>query len=791
MAVAAEVIDPGLLVVLLALGVVLGLVLGAVLSSRTLRMRLRALMRGPFRVSDFEYLSTPLPAEGTLRRGGRDIEDLLDALAAGDCVLFAGAGVAASAGRPTWPELLTHMIMSLSRSAEERSGSWLATLAQQVAAGETQLVAELLRSRYDSAQLAAAAAEAVTLFGTRRPSRLLPTLSALPFAGVVTDDWTDLLTDEFRDRKPAVMTPSRSANAADALRDRQFFVLHAYGLVGNDILLSFDDYRQAIGVNRDFELFVGALFATRTMLFVGTSLEGIEQFCIGSNIRRTPRGRHYALVPEQPNLELQRERLRERFGVELIPYPSDEDRHDAAVEFVRDLAASKRVRAARGRRSISAPDRLEQISLLNIGPFDQLDLVLTEPWTILLGDNSVGKTTILRAVALALSGDSPATSVAPFRLLRSGAAHGRIELKFGRATYATTLRRERDLVRAEAEQVTPVQSGAWLVVGLPVMRGASMGNPTGGGASGSRDPSTSDLLPLLRDDVDVRIDDLKGWIAHQWFAAHEGGDRRAVNNHRRILDTFFSLVEQLTPPLRLSFKGIEAQTGRVLLNSDDGLISFDELSQGLSAMLGGIGVLLQRLYEVYPDDEAPEKRDALLLVDEIDVHLHPEWQSKLLPLLRETFPGLQLMATTHSPLVVANARPGELQHLRREDGRIVAERLDEEFTGWRADQILTGPAFELDTTVGKETAADLTEYRQLQSTRFLTPDQRATMERLRTRLADVVPSAAESPSQREASRLLEEWLDSRLGDAPAAEKRRLIEEAQADLARLKEGPKQE
>lgn len=771
--------------------VVAGALLGVLLSlvvQPVVRRRIRDLVY-EFRRRRRARITSAISFDGYIGKGA-DLTELLEDLAEERCVLFAGAGVAVSAGGPTWPEVLAGMLRILRSASTEETSGWFDVLDRQIEAGETQLVAELLRGRFGPSELKVAAADAIYARGTARTSPLLSSLSKLPFAGVVTDDWSTLIADAFAGRHPVTLTPDEQGVASDALRDRRFFVLHAYGRLDEAILLSWDDYRQAIEINRDLELFVGALFATRTILFVGTSLEGIEQFCIGSGIR-TPRQRHYALVPHQSNLELQRERLRSRFGVDLISYPPDE-RHEAAVEIVRRLETGSRALAKRLRGTISPPDRLERIRLRNIGPFEHLELELTEPWTVLLGDNSVGKTTVLRAVALGLSGDSPATTVAPSRLLRSGANYGTIELTFGRATYMTTLRRERDQVRAEAEQVTPVQSGEWLVVGLPVVRGVSTTNPTGVGASGARDPSPSDVLPLLRDDVDLRIDDLKAWIAQQWFSLQEGGRGRTADRHRRILDTFFQLVEQLTPPLRLSFKGVEAQTGRVLLESEDGLISFDELSQGLTAMLGGIGVLLQRLYEVYPDDEAPEQRDALLLVDEIDVHLHPEWQWKLLPLLRETFPGLQLMATTHSPLVVANARPGELQHMRREeDGRIVAQRLDEEFTGWRADQILTGPAFELDTTVGKATAADLATYRKLQSQPRLDAEQREEMERIHARLGDVVPAPGENRIERESSRLLEAWLDEQLKAAPESEKRRLIEEAQADLARLEEGPTQE
>ena len=87
--------------------------------------------------------------------------------------------------------------------------------------------------------------------------------------------------------------------------------------------------------------------------------------------------------------------------------------------------------------------------------------------------------------------------------------------------------------------------------------------------------------------------------------------------------------------------------------------------------------------------EGWEKRSAILLIDEIENHLHPTWQRRVIPALLKHFPGLQIFATTHSPFVVAGLKAGQVHLLKRdEEGRVTATTNPEDIVGWTADEIL-------------------------------------------------------------------------------------------------------
>jgi hypothetical protein len=197
------------------------------------------------------------------------------------------------------------------------------------------------------------------------------------------------------------------------------------------------------------------------------------------------------------------------------------------------------------------------------------------------------------------------------------------------------------------------------------------------------------------------------------------------------------------------------------------------------------------MYEIYENSSEPEKQPALVLVDEIDAHMHPEWQQMLVPLLRKKFPLLQVIATTHSPLVVGNMEPNEVYHFGRDPelGQIKAERLKTSFDGWRADQILTSSAFNLQSSASlrDETVRMINEYSQLlgQNSRNDTEEKR--LSELSIRLDGVIPRPASTQEGREASQILEELLMDRLRSQPPERRERILKEAQTYIADMELG----
>ena len=122
-------------------------------------------------------------------------------------------------------------------------------------------------------------------------------------------------------------------------------------------------------------------------------------------------------------------------------------------------------------------------------------------------------------------------------------------------------------------------------------------------------------------------------------------------------------------------------------------IYLGHLSSGTEGTLLWILWLALQMVYFYKFEEGWEQKPAILLIDEIENHLHPTWQRRVIPALLEHFPGLQIFATTHSPFVVAGLKRGQIHRLYRESGviktpRLTDEEKQEQIVGWTIEEIL-------------------------------------------------------------------------------------------------------
>lgn len=147
----------------------------------------------------------------------------------------------------------------------------------------------------------------------------------------------------------------------------------------------------------------------------------------------------------------------------------------------------------------------------------------------------------------------------------------------------------------------------------------------------------------------------------------------------------------------------------------------------------------------------------ILLIDEIEQHLHPSMQAEILPRLSELLPKMQIFATTHSPLVALDARPEELVVLKREGDRVVAVEDVPNYLGYTVEDMLADPRLFDSEVYGHETRAKLVEYRELTS---IPREERGDDQRLRLRgLATEIRSLeGYQESENETSRLLKQFM---------------------------------
>ena len=123
-----------------------------------------------------------------------------------------------------------------------------------------------------------------------------------------------------------------------------------------------------------------------------------------------------------------------------------------------------------------------------------------------------------------------------------------------------------------------------------------------------------------------------------------------------------------------------------------GWVRLRDLGYGYQATLAWVADLAKRMFDRYPDLENPLVGPAVVLVDEIDLHLHPEWQRKIMKYLSDLFLNTQFIVTAHSPLIVQSAKDVNVVMLEVDEDEIKGINIRQRFgsfQGWTVDEILT------------------------------------------------------------------------------------------------------
>jgi predicted ATP-binding protein involved in virulence len=170
-------------------------------------------------------------------------------------------------------------------------------------------------------------------------------------------------------------------------------------------------------------------------------------------------------------------------------------------------------------------------------------------------------------------------------------------------------------------------------------------------------------------------------------------------------------------------------------------------------MIAWVVDLAARMFARYPDSDNPLSEPAVVLVDEIDLHLHPKWQRDIFRYLSERFPNTQFIVTAHSPLIVQAApEDANIVVLRKEGDTVVIDQEVENVRKWRIDQILTSDLFGLDSTRSPEVTGQMQERVELLSKTSLSPEEHDRLKVL-NELAASLPTA-DTPTDIEAMEII-------------------------------------
>jgi energy-coupling factor transporter ATP-binding protein EcfA2 len=382
-------------------------------------------------------------------------------------------------------------------------------------------------------------------------------------------------------------------------------------------------------------------------------------------------------------------------------------------------------------------------------------------WTILLGENGTGKTTLLQLLVmffphLAVSRKTGAFDrtlhtelVAAFPVMAYGYAHAaslfrsgshvepdiRIDLLNDTSIGILSIR------ISGARDRTTIESDLDSVPGEPLVFPFLVAYGSGRVASHlSLDQSAfSDAFETLFVD-DGRLRNAEDWLLRLDYSASKPS--RSQTRQRRRLQTVQAILIGILPDvtgIRFDTSSGVMPTPRVEFETPYGWVPLKQLGHGYRTMIAWVLDFTSRMIERYPDSSDPLAEPAVVLVDEIDLHLHPRWQRDVIGFLTERFPNTQFIVTAHSPLIVQAASGANIAVLRRVGDHVVIDNHPKTIRGWRVDQVLTSDLFGLETARPPDMEELLLERKQILDKPRLTQADRKRLGAINDEIGPIAP----------------------------------------------------
>lgn len=185
-----------------------------------------------------------------------------------------------------------------------------------------------------------------------------------------------------------------------------------------------------------------------------------------------------------------------------------------------------------------------------------------------------------------------------------------------------------------------------------------------------------------------------------------------------------------------------------------GWVPFRQLGYGYQSLATWVADFASRMVERYPYSENPLAEPAVVLVDEIDLHLHPKWQRELMGRLTKLFPNTQFIATAHSPLIAQAAADANLAVLRRDGDQVLIDNDVDYIRNWRVDQILTSDLFGLETARSPAIEGMILERQNLLGLSKLTAANKKRVKQLEMDIGDL-PTGTTSEEMNERAKMRE------------------------------------
>lgn len=434
---------------------------------------------------------------------------------------------------------------------------------------------------------------------------------------------------------------------------------------------------------------------------------------------------------------------------------------------------------------------IEELTIENIKGFEKINLRFSnrkEPvkWITLLGENGGGKSTILQSLGLLLAGPENVNKLmpVPYGWVRSEGSPGKLTIRihqgendpgtygekkesksfsytyFFTGSVSTTIRNK---VYSEPTILeNPERRLSWLKQNALTSKGKGW-FAAGYGAFRRLTRESRVIIPTITSQErhnnfttqfkeDEALSSFEQWMVYLDYRIAKG-ENETESVAKRQLDIAIKTINEILP------NGIEfdsvSNDGKILFNVKGIKVSTISLSDGYRSILALIGDLIWRLLDHFPESQDPLKEEGVVLIDELDIHLHPVWQRNIASLLREQFPNTQFIVATHSPMITAGAGPDALTYRFVFDGNKTEVNEVKDLAFMSVDKILASEAFSLVSPFSPETESQINKYLKLKKKPNLTHQEK---KELQGTLPFVEKAYAPLPNEKNLENKMQDYL---------------------------------
>ncbi len=176
----------------------------------------------------------------------------------------------------------------------------------------------------------------------------------------------------------------------------------------------------------------------------------------------------------------------------------------------------------------------------------------------------------------------------------------------------------------------------------------------------------------------------------QWFRAIEDLENEERRDNSSYRNPQLEAVRRSIPEFLDGFTDLRVRRSPIhhmTISKEGSELVINQLSDGEKCLLAMVADLARRLSIANPRLEDPLKGEGIVLIDELELHLHPQWQRGVISKLLETFPNCQFIISTHSPQIISDVKPENIYVLKSVDNKITATHPHSSF-GRDSNQIL-------------------------------------------------------------------------------------------------------